>query len=81
MNETLAWHVLAGFRCVDAITSGSVSGPLRVTAEPLQLHRNRGGVFAVMDAPGLAGYTQSLIPASWPAGPAAYEIVIQDPSL
>ncbi len=81
MNETLAWHVLAGFRCVDAITSGSVLRPLRVSAKRLHLRRNRSGVFAVMDAPGLAGYTQSVTPASWPAGSTAYEIAIQDPSL
>jgi hypothetical protein len=52
-----------------------------VTTQQLELRRNRSGVFAVTDAPGLATYTQSLTPASWPAAASTYEITIQDPSL
>ena len=81
MKETIAWHVLAGFRCVDSITSASVSSPLKVTAPPLALRQNRNGVFAVMNAPNLAAYTQSLVPASWPNTATGYEIAIEDPSL
>jgi hypothetical protein len=79
MNGAVAWHVLAGFRCVDAITSNSVLDPLRVTAQQLQLRRNRSGVFAVMSTPNLV--VDALIPSSWPAAPTAYEIAIEDPTL
>lgn len=81
--ENVDSHVLAGFCCVDAITSASVVSSLSVVAEPLSLRRNASGIFAVMDAPGIdRNSTQMLIPdpASWP-GPTSYEITIQDPSL
>lgn len=82
MIQPIAWHVLAGFRCVDAVTSSSVLRPLLVTAKPLQLRRNRSGVFAVMNAPNLAAYAQSLTPpAPWPTATTTYEIAIEDPSL
>jgi hypothetical protein len=82
MIQPIAWHVLAGFRCVDAVTSSSVLRPLLVTARQLQLRRNRSGVFAVMNAPNLAAYAQSLIPpAPWPTASTTYEIAIEDPSL
>ncbi len=83
MRENVDRRVLAGFRCVDAITSLSILSPLSVTAAPLVLRRNQSGIFGVMDAPGLTALTnQFLAPpaASWPA-PASYEITIQDPSL
>jgi hypothetical protein len=81
--ENVDRHVLAGFCCVDAITSNSVVDPLSVIAAPLSLRRGASGIFAVMDAPGIdRSKTQTLIPdpASWP-GPTSYEITIQDPSL
>jgi hypothetical protein len=83
MRENVDRRVLAGFRCVDAITSLSILSPLSVTAAPLVLHRNQRGVFGVMDAPGLTALTNEFLspsPSSWPA-PSLYEITIQDPSL
>jgi hypothetical protein len=81
--ENVDRRVLAGIRCVDAITSMSILDPLKVTAGPLSLRRTLSGVFAVMDAPGVKrNPTQSLFPAaaSWPA-PVNYEIRIDDPAL
>jgi hypothetical protein len=81
MNENVDRRVLAGFRCVDAMTGHSILRPLTVTTAPLVITRNRSGVFAVTDAPGLHGLTtQFLAPALWPA-PASYQITIQDPAL
>jgi hypothetical protein len=82
MIENVDRRVLAGFRCVDAITSGSILGPLTVTAAPLVIRRNHSGVFAVMDAPGFTALTTQFLPASgsWPA-PSNFEITIQDPTL
>jgi hypothetical protein len=81
MNQLVDRRVLAGFRCIDAITSRSVVDPLTVAAPPLTLLRNRSGVFAVMDAPGLRSFTaQFLPPTNWPA-PSAFEVTIKDPSL
>jgi hypothetical protein len=82
MKENIDRHALAGFRCVDAVTKTSITAPLAVNAQPLTVHRNRSGVFAVMDAPGISrSQTQPLIPdpAVWPK-PTSYEITIQDPS-
>lgn len=80
MSENVDRRVLAGFRCVDAITSGSILSPLSVTSTQLVLLRNASGIFAVMDAPGLTSLTnQFLAPAAWPP-PSNYEITIQDPS-
>ncbi len=82
MKENIDRHALAGFRCVDAVTNTSITAPLAVSAQPLTVHRNRSGVFAVMDAPGISrSQTQPLIPdpAVWPK-PTSYEITIQDPS-
>ena len=83
MIENIDRHVLAGFRCVDAITSSSIVDALAVDGAPLSLRRNRSGIFAVMDAPGVdRNKTQVLTPdpASWP-GPTSYLITIQDPAL
>ena len=81
MNANVDRRVLAGFRCVDAITGRSILGPLIVTTAPLLVTRNRSGVFAVMDGPGFHNLTtQFLAPASWP-GPTPYPITIQDPAL
>ncbi len=69
MSENLDRRVLAGFRCIDAITSRSVLQPLSVTAPQLALRRNHSGIFAVVDAPGFTALTkQFLAPAvsSWP---------------
>jgi hypothetical protein len=81
--ENVDRRVLAGIRCVDAITATSVLNPLKVVAAPLTLVRTASGVFAVLDAPGVSrNATQALFPvaASWPA-PVNYEIRIDDPSL
>jgi hypothetical protein len=83
MNENIDRRVLAGFRCIDAITSGSILQPLTVTAAPLVLRRNHSGVFAVMAAPGFTALTtRFLAPAAntWPS-PANFEITIEDPTL
>ncbi|MGA7235763.1 MAG: hypothetical protein WBY44_08790 [Bryobacteraceae bacterium] len=83
MIENIDRRVLAGFRCVDAITGGSILEALTVSAAPLVLRRNHSGVFAVMDAPGFTALTtQFLAPAanSWPS-PATFEITIEDPAL
>ncbi|MGA6972452.1 MAG: hypothetical protein WBY93_12525 [Candidatus Binatus sp.] len=81
MIENVDRRVLAGFRCVDAMTGRSILAPLAVTTAPLVITRNRSGIFAVSDAPGLHGLTtQFLAPASWPA-PSSYQITIQDPAL
>jgi hypothetical protein len=83
MTENVDRRALAGFSCVDAITSLSILSPLSVTGTPLVLRRNRSGVFAVMDAPGFTALTTEFLapaPTAWPA-PASYEITIQDPSL
>jgi hypothetical protein len=81
VSENLDRRVLAGFRCIDAITSRSVLQPLSVTAPQLALRRNHSGIFAVVDAPGFTGLTkQFLAPSAWPA-PATFEITIQDPAL
>ena len=82
MSENVDRRVLAGFRCVDAITSSSIEAPLSVTGTPLVLRRNLSGIFAVMDAPGLTALTTQFLAqatSGWPA-PAAYEITIQDPA-
>jgi hypothetical protein len=81
MSDIMDRRVLAGFRCVDAITGGSILLPLTVQAQPLKLRQNRSGVFAVVDAPGLTPLTnQFLPPGSWPL-PGPFEISIQDASL
>jgi hypothetical protein len=83
MKENIDRHALAGFVCVDAITSSSVLSPLLVTGTQLGLRRNRSGVFAVMDAPGVDRNKTQLLtpdPASWPP-PTTYKITIQDPAL
>ena len=82
MIENCDRHALAGFRCVDAITSRSIVDPIQVMGSPLVLRRNSIGVFAVMDAPGVSRKaTQSLTPpaSTWPA-PVSYEIRLEDPS-
>jgi len=83
MIENVDRRALAGFRCIDAVTSSSILAPLAVSGTPLGLFRNRSGIYAVMDAPNISrNRTQILLPDpnSWPA-PTAYEITIQDPSL
>jgi hypothetical protein len=83
MIENVDRRILAGFRCVDAITSGSILSPLTVTAALLVLRRNRSGIFAVMDAPGFTALTNQFLPStssSWPR-PSSFEITIQDPTL
>jgi hypothetical protein len=80
--ENVDRHVLAGFRCMDAITGLSVLDPLQVMAAPLVLRRNLSGVFAVFDAPGVDRNATQLLepdPASWP-GSAKYEVRIEDPA-
>jgi hypothetical protein len=85
-SENVDRRVLAGFVCVDAITSGSIADPLTVITKQLVLRRNRHGVFAVMDVKGAPALTELtddfLAPAAvdWPA-PVSYEITIQDPAL
>ena len=83
MMETIDRRVLAGFRCVDAITGSSILSPLAVTGTPLAIKANRSGVFAVLDGPGLTPLTTQFVPSapnSWPA-PATYEITITDPAM
>jgi len=45
MIENVDRRVLAGFRCVDAMTGRSILAPLAVTTAPLVITRNRSGVF------------------------------------
>ncbi len=83
MIENVDRRVLAGFQCVDAITSSSIESPLSVTGTPLTIRANRSGVFAVLDGPDLRPLTTQFLasdPAAW-AAPATYEITIQDPAL
>ena len=83
MSQNVDRRVLAGFRCVDAITSRTILQPLTIDADPLALRRNQSGIFAVVDAPGLTALTtQFLAPpaAAWPPS-TNFEITIQDPAL
>lgn len=83
MNENVDRRVLAGFRCVDAITGASILQPLSVDGSPLAIRRNTSGIFAVLDAPGLTALTTKFLPpadGSWPL-PTNATITIQDPSL
>jgi hypothetical protein len=79
MREFVDRRVLAGFRCVDAITGSSVFS-LSVSNTALTIRATQSGVFAVLDGPGLRPLTAEFDPdlASWPA-PATYEVTIQDP--
>jgi hypothetical protein len=82
MIENVDRRVLAGFRCVDAITGFSVQQPLSISPGNLVVRRTRSGIFAVIDAPGLRSATTQFVapaPALWPA-PSSFEITIQDPS-
>ena len=54
MKENIDRRALAGFRCIDATTSNSILAPLVVSGTPLNLFRNRSGIFAVLDAPGIS---------------------------
>jgi hypothetical protein len=87
MMENVDRRVLAGFVCVDAITSSSIAAPLAVTTLQLVLRRNRHNTFAVMNVIGVASLSELtddfLAPTaagSWPP-PKNYEITIQDPAL
>ncbi|HEY3706077.1 MAG TPA: hypothetical protein VGL22_13525 [Terracidiphilus sp.] len=83
MIENVDRRVLSGFRCVDAITQGTIEDPLTVTAAQLVLRRNRSGVVAVMDAPQMAALTSLFLvpdPSTWPP-PTNFEVTIQDPSM
>lgn len=83
MSENIDRRVLAGFRCVDALTNLTILSPLTVATNQLALNRNYSGIFAVMDAPGLTASTTQFIPtpaSSWPT-PQTFEITIQDPQL
>jgi hypothetical protein len=79
MKELVDHRVLGGFQCVDAVTSESIAGPLVIDSPSLTLRPNRGGIFAIWDAPGLREYTAFNPVLPWP-DPAAVEIGIQDPS-
>jgi hypothetical protein len=82
VTENVDRRVLAGFQCVDAMTSGSILAPLSVTSTQLVLLRNASGIFAVMDGPGFRALTSQFLapaPTSWPP-PSSFEITIQDPS-
>lgn len=81
MSENVDRRVLAGFRCVDAITGRTVLDPLAVSAAPLSVRRNNSGIFAVLDGPNMTPLTWSFLapaPTAWPA-PATFPIAIQDP--
>ena len=81
MSENVDRRVLAGFRCVDAITGRTVLESLSVDAAPLAVRRNNSGIFAVVDGPKMTQATlQFLAPpaASWPPT-TKFPIAIQDP--
>lgn len=82
MSENIDRRVLAGFRCVNAITGRTVLDRLSVDAAPLALRRNIGGIFAVVDGPGMTKLTLDFVapPAATWGGPTTFPIAIQDPS-
>ena len=69
MRATVERRVLAGFRCVDAMSGSSILAALNVTAVPLTIFRNRSGIFAVTNGPEpLRSLTTQFLTsaASWP---------------
>ncbi|MGA8532469.1 MAG: hypothetical protein WB615_00010 [Candidatus Tumulicola sp.] len=81
MIEFVDRRVLAGLRCVDAITGNVVTDPLLVSGSGLTLQANRSGAYAVFDAPNLDALTWQFVPSgTWPPA-SLFEVTIEDSSL
>jgi hypothetical protein len=77
--ESVDRRVLGGFVFVDSITSTSITSPLNVTSEKLQIKGNRSGIYAIFNGPGFALLTDQFIPiGTWPPLH-DFDITVTDP--
>jgi hypothetical protein len=72
-------RVLGAFRMVSTVTGTGIESNFTVEAEPLDIIRNRSGIYVVRDAPGMHGFTEKFdVQGVAAPGQQSFDVTVRD---